>query len=69
MKKFECEHDAVRFTAAIQDGLGHVVIKIACADCPMDWEYIILESDFISAMDDLDPDPNIFINGVLQNED
>ena len=68
MKKFECEHDTIRFVCARVDTGNNIRVRVGCTDCPIDWEYIVSESDFIAAMDNIDPDPNIFFSGVLQND-
>jgi len=65
--KTDCAHD-IHLTSAGTDRNGMVRIELTCSDCGMEFEHYIDESGFIAEIMELDSDPNIYIDGVLQND-
>lgn len=68
MKKFECEHDIIEFDKCEKDFGNKIMVRLICKDCCSQFEYFVSESDFISAIMEIDTEPNFYINGVLQND-
>ena len=66
MKK-DCEHENAVLLIGTEF-MGKRTFIANCPDCAIVFEYACDTNELFQKIKEIDPDPNIFINGVLQND-